>query len=396
MVALLKERGMWEMTLMVYSSDNGGVTMGKLQGNNYPLRGEKHSNWRGGYRVAAFIAGGMIPTGLRGTTSNLRVHVVDWYPTFCALAGVAPTDGSPVPPLPVDPADPTRDIWGNASWPDIDGTDVWALLTDPGSRGGDWAAHPTLWISAQVLLNGSTKLLVGQGNVDDSGEKTPTKDGWRYPNGSWVPQPPSWKCGLSYKPGDAYLPCLFDEADLREMQDIAPANPDVVAAMWGQINRTNLGAFTARSPASLLGPCNPECAASYWKSRGSRSGDGPTCGVPTCGPSPGPSPPTPPSPPVPPPPPRPPGPPGPPGPGPFEPLPHQTNCTVKNGLGSHDGAIEGQCHDQDCCGACFQSSKCVLATLVGSSCFLHATLTRTLGNPKSVGLISGRVPFGGQ
>ena len=78
MVALLKERGMWEMTLMVYSSDNGGVTMGKLQGNNYPLRGEKHSNWRGGYRVAAFIAGGMIPTGLRGTTSNLRVHVVDW------------------------------------------------------------------------------------------------------------------------------------------------------------------------------------------------------------------------------------------------------------------------------------------------------------------------------
>ena len=40
--------------------------------------GEKHSNWRGGYRVAAFVAGGLLPAKLAGTTTNLRIHVVDW------------------------------------------------------------------------------------------------------------------------------------------------------------------------------------------------------------------------------------------------------------------------------------------------------------------------------
>lgn len=76
---------MWQNTLLVYSSDNGGVSVGNLAGNNYPLRGEKHSNWRGGMRVAAFVAGGLVPAALAGTSSNLRIHVVDWCVLFCGL-----------------------------------------------------------------------------------------------------------------------------------------------------------------------------------------------------------------------------------------------------------------------------------------------------------------------
>ena len=53
-------------------SENG------LAGVNFPLRGEKHTNWAGGYRVAAFVSGGVVPAALRGTSSNLRLHVVDW------------------------------------------------------------------------------------------------------------------------------------------------------------------------------------------------------------------------------------------------------------------------------------------------------------------------------
>lgn len=78
LVNALKARGMWTNTLLVYSSDNGGVSVGHLAGNNYPLRGEKHGNWWGGMRVAAFVAGGLVPSSLAGTSSNLRVHVVDW------------------------------------------------------------------------------------------------------------------------------------------------------------------------------------------------------------------------------------------------------------------------------------------------------------------------------
>ena len=310
LVDALKSRGMWENTLLVYSSDNGGVSEHGLAGINYPLRGEKHSNWRGGYRVAAFVAGGLVPARLHGTTSNLRIHVVDWYVTFCNLAGAVASDDSPVPPLPVDPSNPNKDIYGKDSYPGLDGVDVWPLLT-ANRTVLDFEAHPTLTVTAQVYLHYGVKLLLGQGNVGDSGEKTANKDGWRYPNGTWVTAADvGWKCGLAWKEGDPYIPCLFGESDLREEHDLAPNNGSIVKAMWEALNRSLLTSFKARSPNDLLGPCNPSCATQYWKTFGGR--DGPTCGVSTCGPAPNP----PPSPPTPTPPgPVPPSPPSPPTPG---------------------------------------------------------------------------------
>lgn len=115
---------MWETTVVVYSSDNGGVSVGHLAGNNYPLRGEKHSNWHGGSRTASFVSGGLIPTSLRNSSSALRMHIVDWYATFCILAGVSPTDNSRVEPLPVDPSDPTKDIYGSDAYPGVDGVSL--------------------------------------------------------------------------------------------------------------------------------------------------------------------------------------------------------------------------------------------------------------------------------
>ena len=40
---------------------------------------------------------------LRGTTNDMRFHIVDWYPTFCFLAGIDGSDDSPVPPRAIDP-----------------------------------------------------------------------------------------------------------------------------------------------------------------------------------------------------------------------------------------------------------------------------------------------------
>ena len=95
-VAALKARGMYDNTLIVYTSDNGGTGAGI----NYPLRGEKHTNWEGGLKTAAFVSGGLIPAAVRGTVSDVNFHIVDWYPTFCVLAGVDPRD---------DPE--LRDLW---------------------------------------------------------------------------------------------------------------------------------------------------------------------------------------------------------------------------------------------------------------------------------------------
>lgn len=148
----------------------GGVSMNGLAGINYPLRGEKHSNWQGGYRVMAFVAGGLVPESKQGTSSNLRISIVDWYPTFCILGGADPHDDPPTPPLPVDPSDPAKDIYGRDSYPGLDGVDVWGYLSsDYYSNVSDWAAHPTLTVSSQVYLDHEFKLLLGQGSVGDSG-----------------------------------------------------------------------------------------------------------------------------------------------------------------------------------------------------------------------------------
>lgn len=44
--------GMYDNTLVVYTADNGGTGAGI----NFPLRGEKHTNWEGGMYVFRPIA----------------------------------------------------------------------------------------------------------------------------------------------------------------------------------------------------------------------------------------------------------------------------------------------------------------------------------------------------
>jgi len=56
-VGRMKANGMWDNTVMVWSSDNGGPS----DANNYPLRGAKFSNFEGGIHVGAFVSGGWLP-----------------------------------------------------------------------------------------------------------------------------------------------------------------------------------------------------------------------------------------------------------------------------------------------------------------------------------------------
>ena len=74
-VARLKARGLYDNTLVIFSSDNGGP---HDHANNYPYRGSKGADFEGGTRVVAYVSGGIIPASQRGTKRSGLMHVCDW------------------------------------------------------------------------------------------------------------------------------------------------------------------------------------------------------------------------------------------------------------------------------------------------------------------------------
>ena len=51
---------MWEDTLIVVTSDNGGPMYSDNAANNFPLRGYKFSSWEGGIRGIGAVGGGFL------------------------------------------------------------------------------------------------------------------------------------------------------------------------------------------------------------------------------------------------------------------------------------------------------------------------------------------------
>jgi arylsulfatase A-like enzyme len=81
----LDELGIADNTIVFYSTDNGPHYNTWPDAAATPFRGEKNTNWEGGWRVPAMVRWpGKIPAG--GWT-NAIVHHMDWFPTLVAAAG---------------------------------------------------------------------------------------------------------------------------------------------------------------------------------------------------------------------------------------------------------------------------------------------------------------------
>ena len=81
----LDELGIADNTIVFYSTDNGPHYNTWPDAASTPFRGEKNTNWEGGWRVPAMVRwpGKIEP----GSVSNEVVHHMDWLPTFLAAAG---------------------------------------------------------------------------------------------------------------------------------------------------------------------------------------------------------------------------------------------------------------------------------------------------------------------
>lgn len=102
-LAALERRGMRENTLIVFHSDNGGTrdnmfageaaVKGDLPPDNGPYRAGKGTLREGGTRVAAVVNW---PARVKPGKSNGLMHVVDFFPTYAAVAGAKPGGTKPL------------------------------------------------------------------------------------------------------------------------------------------------------------------------------------------------------------------------------------------------------------------------------------------------------------
>ncbi len=84
-LAKLKELGLDQNTIVMYSTDNGAEVMSWPDGGTTMFRGEKNTNWEGGYRVPAIIRWpGVIKPGT--IINDIAAHE-DMLPTLLAAAG---------------------------------------------------------------------------------------------------------------------------------------------------------------------------------------------------------------------------------------------------------------------------------------------------------------------
>lgn len=82
----LKELGLDENTIVVFTSDNGGVASGDaFSTTNLPLRGGKGYQWEGGVREPYFIK---VPGLKKGDSIDYPVTGADFYPTLLDFADI--------------------------------------------------------------------------------------------------------------------------------------------------------------------------------------------------------------------------------------------------------------------------------------------------------------------
>lgn len=167
--------GIGENTLIVFTSDNGGLLRVT---DNAPLRSGKGFPYEGGIRVPLIVRqSGVVAAG---QTVDVPVISHDWFPTFCELAGAGAGDASK-----------------------LDGFSLAGLLTD----GEQLASRPLYWHFPHYRYQDEVPYsIIRQDN---------------------------WKLIKRYQ-GNRYE--LFNLADdPRETQDVAARFPDRVEQLDGQL-----------------------------------------------------------------------------------------------------------------------------------------------------------------
>ena len=229
----LKTAGLYENTLLIVSSDNGGWLQQDRGGNNYPLRGGKVTDFEGGVRTAAFVAGGYLETNaphLVGTRSNLLIHLVDWYATLVGLAGGV--------------RDSPREEEISGEIPGIDSLDFWGALIDP--------SYSVTSVRTEIPLS-FCNAEAECGWPGGIGNSALISWPWKIINGTqaglglWQgPQFPNATKSIPMPGPDIGCPhgCLFNiRDDPNEHNDMKESFPDLFSKLWSRLLEVGKGVY---------------------------------------------------------------------------------------------------------------------------------------------------------
>ncbi|ESO82996.1 hypothetical protein LOTGIDRAFT_197818 [Lottia gigantea] len=230
-----KAAGLWDNTVMVFTTDNGGQI--HAGGNNWPLRGWKASLWEGGLHGVGFVNSPLLKQ--KGVVRKELIHVSDWFPTFLNLAG------------------------GSFNGTKLDGYDQWKTISE-GSEGqrsellhnidplysqrGSKRYNNTFDTRTRSALRmGDFKLITG-----DPG------------NGSWIAPPEQANHSRPDPSKRSDNVWLFNIVkDPNENHDISQQYPDIVDKMLFKLSAYSKTAIPARYPDPDP-RCNPALHGGVW------------------------------------------------------------------------------------------------------------------------------------
>jgi arylsulfatase A-like enzyme len=174
----LDQLGLATNTVVIFTSDNGGVTSGdSYSSSELPYRGGKGRQWEGGIRVPFYIkAPGFTKAG---SQCDAPASGIDFFPTILQLAGVS-----------VQPKQP------------MDGVSLVPLLT-----GGSIASRPLFWHYPHYgNQGGEPSSIIHEGD---------------------------WKLIHYWEDGHDELYQL--STDIGEKNDLAPSQPQRAAGLWAKL-----------------------------------------------------------------------------------------------------------------------------------------------------------------
>lgn len=229
----LDRAGIFENTILVFTSDNGAPTMFAEDGDvehhhpNGPWRGQKADAWEGGHRVPLIMCGPQIPDG--GTTLADPVSLLDLFPTVLDLVGIE--DGQELGATPLQ--------HGQSQ---ADGKSFSSLLTNAGVVAG---ANHSERVFGQNAFDGS--LVLRQGNnkaifsTGSGGFSEPVGHPLRY-------------TGTTLEGGQLYDLCR----DPAETDNLWNSSAALIDKMYGEFCQiTGFDQFSPRgntTPAPVKGP----------------------------------------------------------------------------------------------------------------------------------------------